>query len=186
MIERLPQFICHDVLQCSDFSQLQKNLGINSSQKAMDSFIKNMDGMREYPVILLCLGEGIQCHEWIKYISNNLSNWTIQCHGLRHIKHDKLSNTELFDSLSTAKKRLEDAFGVEITTFYPPYRRLKGITRSIVQQAGMEIDGKHVHIHKRASKWKITGRLDFHYWSRRDMKYMTRILSELRRAKNDN
>lgn len=174
-----PHLICHDVLQCSQFSKLQRKCRLHDGDSALKSFIHGMEGFTNLPVTLLCLSEGIIHPGWVEYVKSNLSAWSIQCHGWSHYHYKRLSEKRLLDDLKSSKAALEETFGVEVTHYYPPFRQFRPKDRQLASGAGLILDGRHHHPYTELNRWESSNRIDFHYWYWKDV-LMTRAILDAR------
>lgn len=83
------------------------------------------------------LTNGIASHtELLKYINDN-KNISVQVHGHDHLDFTNLSEDELHQQFSTAKKTLND-LGFNPDMWYPPWNRSNYIIEGIAEQYGLK------------------------------------------------
>ena len=61
--------------------------------------------------------------EWTEHIKKNKHRYDIQLHGERHYNYKHLPIEEAVASLKRAKEKIGEAFGTNVTVWYPPYGR---------------------------------------------------------------
>ena len=87
-------------------------------------FVESDKIFEEYdcPSVLAVLAEGIDVYpEWVKYIKERQHRFRIELHGYTHLWYHRLSSEDGYRTLKYAKDKIEDTFGVHVSTWYIPF-----------------------------------------------------------------
>lgn len=111
-----------DVLQANPVSRFQRNA---LKERTFFEWFKESDKMfKHYNCTLAVLSEGIDaCPEWVEYIKKNIHRYKIELHGSSHFYYEQFDKEKILEDLSKAKEKIEETFGVKITTWYVPFGR---------------------------------------------------------------
>ena len=181
-----PEIRNDDVLQIAAATKHQ--LKCLEGRSFFDHFVgaDEMFAEYNYPCILAVLAEGITFYpQWVEYIKKNKHRFKIELHGFNHINYRNLSKEELKSILGDSKKRIEDAFETEITTWYLPFGR-KGENpygEEVCQELGITYDKQTRKIdarlwlkHYQETKESLFPHMNFHYWYKPQVDYVNKIL----------
>lgn len=178
-----PEIRSDDVLQTRFFSHAQKEA---LKEKTMFEWFLESDKPFEeynYPCVLAILAEGIkeENKEWVDYIKKNQHRYIIELHGFNHIKYGRLTKDELYMDLSSAKKVVEDTFGVKVSTWYVPFGR-KGrnqYAEEVCKELGLKLG---IPERKVDAKFWFKDRtllqVNFHFWRKDQVDYVKRIICQ--------
>lgn len=180
-----PEIRNDDVLQMIDSTTYNQRKDLDG-RTLFEAFLE-ADAVFEkynYPCTLAVLSEGIQREpHWVKHIRANMHRYKIELHGRRHFNYKALKRAELFVQLGKAKIQIEQIFGVEITTWYPPFGRkgenLWGI--EVCKELGME---QYRQVGKVDAKFWLKDpekypHVNFHYWNRPQVRTVEKILKQI-------
>jgi len=163
-----PEFICHDVLQKSRTTLVQKRITCRGDN-LYDIFIRSMKPFEGYPVTLAVLGEGlVENSECLEYMKSH-PEWTPQVHGFTHRRYDGVSTDKFYGDICTTRDLIIKRFGRRPTVYIPPYNKYDTTTRELALKAGLtqkERLRKPGHYKK---EWHNCRQVDYHYWSAKNM-----------------
>lgn len=178
-----------DVLQTYLFTSSQKKA---LEEKTMFEWFLEIDKVFEkynYPCTLAILSEGLKNIEWVEHIKKNIHRYKIELHGSSHIKYGRLEYQSLLDDLYEAKNKIENEFGVKVTTWYVPFGR-KG--RNQYAEDICKLLGLKLGIPERkvdAKLWfidKTLNHINFHYWRPDQNNHVKEILKQINEQKTEN
>lgn len=162
------RLIVHDVCQIERFTNTQRKNGVDRGN-IEKLFYKNMEEYSDTPVELAVLAGGIgSCPEMVEYIKER-PLWRACCHGMRHIRYDCIPENECREELQTAKNMIEDAFGVKVTVYVPPFNGYNEMTRRVTEDLGMEEVRKYRKFSNYFDNIDKCAQYDYHYWDWRNV-----------------
>ena len=173
-----PRFIIHDVCQWDGFSRAQRRQRINKDT-VEGLFYKNMEQYSDVPMEMAVLGEGVEHYPgWVKYIVER-SDWTVSCHGLKHIRYDLLPEKECKEQLKKAKDIIESAFETTIDTFIPPFNKYNNTTRTVAKDLGMKEHRAYRGVSACRNNISKCSQLDSHYWDWKNNVHLGTVIKNL-------
>lgn len=133
-----------------------------------DKFLEN----NNLHCILTLMAEGIEEYpEWVKYIKLRKHRYTIELHGYSHFYYKGMTEDKAFESLSTARDMIEDAFDVKVGRWYVPFGRHyfpEWDYLKLCERLGLKFH----------TKGGTTRHFYFHYWNSRDRIRLERLYKE--------
>src|SRR3990167_234937 len=172
-----------DVLQSSMFTPHQRD--DIAGRDLFQLFLKADRYFGDFRQTLAVISDGIEVFpEWTEHIKRNKHRYDIQLHGEHHYNYKHLSEDRAVESLKRAKAEIEKAFGVEVTTWYPPFGR-RGTPKDMEKicervgtmpyfQAG-KVDAKLWF--RNPKKYQ---HINFHFWNDKHVETIRDILCRIR------
>jgi hypothetical protein len=168
----------HDVCQWKGFKSQQRKQRVNRGT-VEKLFYDNMERYSKVPMELAVIADGIEHYpKWVEYIKARPA-WTVCCHGLHHIRHNRLSVDECQRQLSTAKQLIEDAFEASVKTFIPPFNAYTDNTREIAADLGMTEHRRYRKFGSYTKNISTCTQLDTHYWDRENNIHLEMIVKDV-------
>jgi len=123
--------------------------------------------------ILSILAEGIEKYpKWVKYINERKHRYKIEMHGWDHSYVHSMSCLEGYTVLYEAKKKIENAFNINVTHWYVPNGRLyfPEWGPKVCEKLGIQFNSK--------GDVKDYYQLYLHYWNTRDQKRLQKYIND--------
>ncbi len=172
-----------DVLQAGNFSKDQVN---KFSRKMPFLYFLEADEVfrkYNYPCTLAVLAEGIDKNwNWVDYIKRNQHRYKIELHGSSHLWYSKMTEESGYNDLKQAKEKIENTFGIKITTWYVPFGRnnIPEWGDRVCERLGIKMDRP---IMKQLpyfwDKLPEGVQCNFHYWDKKQVKQIESIIKSI-------
>ncbi|GAF68094.1 unnamed protein product, partial [marine sediment metagenome] len=198
-LQPLVQIRNDDVLQYDLFGkQSQKHqIRFRKGEKTLFEMFLEADKAFEkyqYPCILAVITDGIERFpEWVDYIKQNIHRYVIELHGEYHYYHCDMTEAEGEASLRRGREKIEDTFGIKVSTWYVTYGKRKAPEwgQRVCDRMGIKYDIPNT---KRDAalwlkNWYLKGEsyipfnhINFHSWhpsQRADVQEVVKLLCEL-------
>ena len=171
-----------DVLQSSMFTPHQRD-DIHG-RDLFQLFLEADRHFGDYPQTLAVVSEGIEVFpEWTEHIKKNKHRYDIQLHGERHYNYKHLPIEEAVASLKRAKEKIGEAFGTNVTVWYPPYGR-RGTPKDMEEICERVGVAPYFQAGKVDAKlWfrspKKYPHINFHFWNDKQVRTIRDILCQI-------